>query len=204
MNTEALLRVAEMLERENPPTQDRLGPEIVAFDMSSWAEPEFSYDPKEGETAICGTSACACGHAALDPWFQERGLELALLDIHTGRQTYTVMRSAQHLTQTMAHRAREGLPQTYSILHTKPGTKIIYEAGLDGVAGFFDITPADATVMFGGIGTHRTPLEVAAVIRRFLANPANPWNEEEREAAAAEGVDLTHLEAELPSEMEVA
>ena len=204
MNTEALLRVAEMLERENPSTQDRLGPEIVAFDMSSWAEPEFNYDPKEGETAICGTSACACGHAALDPWFQERGLRLALRNPFTETQPiYTSMRSAQHLTETMAQRARENLPQHYLIVHTQPETGRIHGSGMDAVESFFGLTSYDATVLFGGIGVHQTPLEVAAVIRRFLANPANPWNEDERKAAKAEGLD-GHQPAEFPSEMEVA
>jgi hypothetical protein len=37
------------------------------FDMISW-----------GHETACGTVACAAGHAALDPWFQERGFSGAL------------------------------------------------------------------------------------------------------------------------------
>jgi len=31
---------------------------------------------EEAETNICSTAACAMGHAALHPWFQDRGLKL--------------------------------------------------------------------------------------------------------------------------------
>jgi hypothetical protein len=50
-NVEALLKVVEVLEA----TPDE------AVDLQSWT---------------CGTTACAIGHAAQDPWFIERGFKL--------------------------------------------------------------------------------------------------------------------------------
>jgi hypothetical protein len=60
MNEEALIRVADKLDGIGP--YALVGPvPTEKFDMQVWT---------------CGTSACACGHAALDPWFIERGFEI--------------------------------------------------------------------------------------------------------------------------------
>lgn len=37
----------------------------------------FDGTREDAENHICGTSACALGHCAIDPWFNERGLSLA-------------------------------------------------------------------------------------------------------------------------------
>lgn len=63
-----MLRVLEAL----PPEQH--------FDLELWA----GFVDKKGITSTdrdhlpepCGTTACACGYAALDPWFQKQGLTL--------------------------------------------------------------------------------------------------------------------------------
>jgi hypothetical protein len=49
------------------------------FDMTTWFETDVKVkvNPKTGEcTTVCGTSACALGHAALIPEFQRAGLKL--------------------------------------------------------------------------------------------------------------------------------
>lgn len=40
-------------------------PEDIRFDMHNWARENWSSE--------CGTSACLAGHAALHPWFVDRG-----------------------------------------------------------------------------------------------------------------------------------
>lgn len=55
MNKEALLKVAEILDKVNP----------EKFDLKGWK---------------CGTTACACGHAAMDPWFYEQGFSIKGLE----------------------------------------------------------------------------------------------------------------------------
>ena len=65
MNTEALLRVADLVDKD------------IQIDMSSWV-----YRPYEGTfykvndkpvmRTPCGYVACAIGHAGYDPWFNVR------------------------------------------------------------------------------------------------------------------------------------
>jgi hypothetical protein len=81
MNKERLLKTAELLARyaleDNPD---------VAFNMATWATINYS-------APLCGTSACAVGLAALDPWFQDQGLELisGSWRIHTRAELVAVL-----------------------------------------------------------------------------------------------------------------
>lgn len=72
-NEELLLLLADRLESLIAPTGGT-GP--VAFLMSDWIQPTFT----DGEQHVCGTAACALGHAALMPEFQERGLFFQRVD----------------------------------------------------------------------------------------------------------------------------
>lgn len=67
MNVEALTRLAALMRAIPARLRD---PE--KFDLSHWCS--LTYDDKGH---VCGTAACAGGWAALDPWFQERGLKLS-------------------------------------------------------------------------------------------------------------------------------
>lgn len=58
MNKPALLKLAQLLRKPLPKGVDR-------FEMRSWQS------HKE-----CGTSACAVGLAASDPWFNKRGFKI--------------------------------------------------------------------------------------------------------------------------------
>ena len=82
MNTEALLKLAELLE------EDAANPTGVKFDLGTWGKV-----PKPGVVdwllwrsprLDCGTKACAIGMACLHPWFNERGLKAAPADLSKG------------------------------------------------------------------------------------------------------------------------
>lgn len=62
MNREALQRLHDKLVGAGPYEQDGPIPS-ERLEMHQWV-------------ADCGTAACAVGHAAMDPWFQKRGLFL--------------------------------------------------------------------------------------------------------------------------------
>lgn len=62
------------------------------FDMGSWFETtieKIKVNPKTGVcTTVCGTSACALGHAALIPEFQKAGLRLVVNKDGSGHVRY--------------------------------------------------------------------------------------------------------------------
>lgn len=73
MFKEALERLIVLLERQ-PEDQP-----VDSFNLDSWYDGKDTCPTKYGfkiKAQDCGTSACAVGLAALDPWFQERGLQL--------------------------------------------------------------------------------------------------------------------------------
>lgn len=50
----------------------RTVPNDNRFDMTRWGY--------ENDESVCGTSACAAGHAALHPWFRKRGFKPQLFE----------------------------------------------------------------------------------------------------------------------------
>lgn len=60
MNRERLERLADLLEAL--PENGSAGENGMKFNLNTWM--------------TCGTVACACGHAACDPWFKRQGLRL--------------------------------------------------------------------------------------------------------------------------------
>lgn len=87
MNVEALQQMIRVLEQvENDPKLS------TSFNLDNWTEnaaspkwtnalsniAEGNADASLQVVADCGTSACACGFAALDPWFRQRGLRFEL------------------------------------------------------------------------------------------------------------------------------
>lgn len=91
-NTERLNHLIEVLHLVQD-VQDAEGRKI--FDMQDWLHGDFGVreailtSPPEARLDqilhTCGTSACAVGHAALDPWFNDQGLGLD----RNGRPYYT-------------------------------------------------------------------------------------------------------------------
>jgi hypothetical protein len=163
MNTEALLRVAELLEHHKPaPLREIANFKALGFDMQSWVwsrGPDPEWDTTT-ETNYCGTTVCACGLAALDPWFQARGF--MLIARKAGEILHTVpVRSAEELPQY----SRRGKPGTYFEVTHKD------KLGSAAVKDFFGLTRAESQDLFGDLGYHITPLLVAQNIRAFVAGP---------------------------------
>lgn len=75
INVEALKQMIRVLRevQDDEELRDR-------FDLESWFSGEAVEDGtdwKDGRLVpACGTTACACGFAGLDPWFNAQGFEL--------------------------------------------------------------------------------------------------------------------------------
>lgn len=91
MNITRMKRFEKLLRRIKPVNGHR------KFDMGSWfsatlsGPPKFTVNPRNGTCEVehaCGTSACALGHAALDPVFQRAGLRLFVCDETEGMPKY--------------------------------------------------------------------------------------------------------------------
>jgi hypothetical protein len=79
MHKERLLRLVDLLntsydgnDRGDPGNGRR-----IKFHMPSWIT--ASKSGSEVDLMTCSTAACACGSAALNPWFREQGLGLTHL-----------------------------------------------------------------------------------------------------------------------------
>ena len=169
MNSEALLRVADLLECTKPVQAWKGLPTVVAFDMSGWGDVDINDDAFGPEVTIkdvCGTSACAAGHAALDPWFQERGFRLVALDPRRPNGEADIrIKDGEHLIETALSFARRGHGLSFTILFEENKTTAMHA-----VADFFEINDAQATFLFGG-ASRATPEGVAKAIRDFVAQP---------------------------------
>lgn len=75
MNKEALLRLADKLDGSGP--YESVGPvKPETFNMNGWK---------------CGTAHCACGHAANDMWFNDRGLIIQATTSQYGVHNWTTI-----------------------------------------------------------------------------------------------------------------
>jgi hypothetical protein len=82
MNKERLLRLADKLEGKG--AYEEIGPvPTKKFKMDDWVRGDeaklmSAKHDKDGylKEIPCGTAACACGWAAIDPWFRKRGFRL--------------------------------------------------------------------------------------------------------------------------------
>lgn len=83
MNVEALNQMVRVLE--NVASNQILR---ATFDLESWSNEMWSEStikiltapiPVAEQMFECGTTACACGHAGLDPWFNQRGFKWDVL-----------------------------------------------------------------------------------------------------------------------------
>jgi hypothetical protein len=158
MNTEALLRVAELLEHLEPAPSDEIADfKALDFDMLNWAWVEMP-----GGNNHCGTSVCACGLAALDPWFRARGFVLTASSVF--EKFYDLpMRSAQELLEYSRRSHDRGMPWISFDLDHKG------KRGMEAVQAFFDLPEHQAAALFGNLASHMTPLIVAQNIRALVA-----------------------------------
>jgi hypothetical protein len=161
MNTEALLRVAEMLELYEPaPPHEIADFKALDFDMKNWAWAEM---PDPDENNYCGTSVCACGLAALDPWFRARGFVLTAYNASAILPDIIPMESAQELLEYSSGSRNRGVPWISFDLTYKG------QRGMDAVKDFFELTELQAATLFGDLGRHMSPLIVAQNIRAVVA-----------------------------------
>lgn len=76
MNIERLERMALLLRKTyGDGNTGVIGGRRVGFHLGVWHEPSPATG-FPGQFPECGTAACACGSAALDPWFQSQGFGL--------------------------------------------------------------------------------------------------------------------------------
>jgi hypothetical protein len=163
MNTEALLRVADLLELYEPaPSHEIADFKALDFDMKNWAWAEM---PDPDENNYCGTSVCACGLAALDPWFRARGFVLTATNALDILPTTVSVESAEELLEYSRESRDRGMPWISFELAYKG------QRGMDAVKAFFELTELQAVTLFGDLGPHLTPLLVAQNIRAFVAGP---------------------------------
>lgn len=147
MKADRLLRLADKLQGEGAYVE--VGPiNLEKFDLESWiGKLGGERERKVVTSAIlneCGTTACAIGHAMLDPWFRRRGL-VPKFD-----------------------------PSKEMIIPTLRGTDPTrYESLFEPVAQFFEISQENAKRLFDPYYYNRfsvTPNEVAQKIRRYVKN----------------------------------
>jgi hypothetical protein len=138
MRTELLLLLATRLEQITE-AGDRVGP--IGFDMRAW----INFKDREH---ICGTTACAMGHAALMPEFQAEGLYFR---DHTGRELFT----AEEVNRSIVEEIET--PKLVA-----GGRFITYLA----IASLFEIHDCEARTIFGG--NPRSPRQVAWQIRTLV------------------------------------
>lgn len=111
---------------------------VIGFDLDTWANPS--------NRNYCGTTACAVGHAALDPRFQENGLSMVLnyKDEHRNGTTYNHEWKSKPINNVDDIKSTNkiilndaGSTWFFSIRYTDPVTKLIYTE-FSGIDRFFD------------------------------------------------------------------
>ena len=124
------------------------------MNLTGWTLP-IHVRPGDENSAVCGTSCCAVGWAALDPWFQEQGLVLKAYDGSVDDH----VRVDDVATLIRVHgNSRCGCPYPH---HQD-------DRGYGAVATFFDIEHAMSVIIFAPDKYDR-PDDPAAVIARALA-----------------------------------
>lgn len=78
----------------------------VGFDMGSWfvgGGPDHKAELKDLIEMRCGSTACALGHAALDPWFKDRGLHIELRTPDRVRPYFEPVHANRHGMMAACH-----------------------------------------------------------------------------------------------------
>jgi hypothetical protein len=145
MRTDLLLLLATRLE-QIAEAGDRVGP--IGFDMRDWID----FEDREH---VCGTTACAMGHAALMPEFQAEGLHFR---DHTGRGLFT----AEEVNRSVVEEI-----ETPTLV---AGDRFITYLT---IASFFEIHECVARTIFGG--NPRSPRQVAWQIRTLVEKGLDAW-----------------------------
>jgi hypothetical protein len=162
MHVERLTKLAELLEAM--PEK----PAPVALDLRRWAMPSYA------EHQPCQTAACACGHAALDPWFQQQGLSLYRTTLGT-RGFYELVEPPIRTAEQLAEACRAAEGDVEFTIHELGGERHygaamrFFELSWDTCQWLFE-----ASRYFGPV----TPQLVASRIRNALEN-GEPWPDED-------------------------
>lgn len=123
MNRERLMHligVLEEVERANKP-----------FNLTHWVtgeiDPATTHNaPRTSDEEPCGTAACACGYAALDPQFQREGLRLeATFSAAFGERSHHLLEHAGEIASWSARLAA-----------APPGAVLWFDLAFDGRSGF--------------------------------------------------------------------
>ncbi len=167
MNRKRLSRLAALMDDaqaridENP---------RVRFNLNTWAD--FSPD--------CGTTACACGHAALHPWFQREGLYLMFsYDMDGEEKPIENVRHFDQIVQEAIERKKEadenGREFGYDIRLRMRG--VDQSDSMKVAAIFFGIDYNQAAHLFHPFEyrpNRATPADVARRIRTMLTMTEKP------------------------------
>lgn len=97
MNKQAMLqlvRVLEEVQAKELPINLSNWISVVPGILDNLADLSVTKDDFKELPSACGTAACACGYAALDPWFRQRGFEFYIED----DQPTVVYRTDQGIT----------------------------------------------------------------------------------------------------------
>lgn len=125
----------------------RLQKERAMFNMNKWAGHEHSVFE---ENNVCGTTCCALGHAALQPFFQKQGLQL--------RTVFTLRPKVITSYEALDRRLERDPDETLSVyLENQKG----YDAG----AELFGISRQQAFLLFNP-GRYRGRVEPRHVADR--------------------------------------
>jgi|688.fasta_scaffold848324_1 hypothetical protein len=122
----------EKLQKKNP---------VIEFDLDSWADAK-----KDKHDNYCGTTCCAVGHAALDPYFRKNGLNMFFehrayyADDWNSKQ----VRGVKDLMAADKIIRSDKFNYHFSIRYTDPVTKQIYTE-FNGVEKFFEFDHEETT-----------------------------------------------------------
>jgi hypothetical protein len=157
MHIERMTKLAELMEglaQRQAAAQAKLEP---VFDMSSWAE----VDAWDDEGNICGTSACACGHAALDPWFSGQGFHLLARLYDEDDEDRKLEEKVLYNLDDFLALVKEKRTSSFTMRYKDYG-------GFQAAEEFFGLSEGTAGILFGG--RLHTPTQVAEAIRGLLAD----------------------------------
>ncbi len=168
MNRERLSRLADLMDEVQELIDQRKA--TVGFNLNYWGDirPDLRAKSLQVETE-CGTTACACGYAALHPWFQREGLRLYLSYKHDGVNTKLDIRDPRHLNEMRQRSTEENWESFKLYLRFGNGNDSIFSKGA--VMDFFGIPVHVAERLFYPYAYERDemqPKTVAARIREVL------------------------------------
>jgi len=165
MNRERLSRLADLL--------DQIHARELPFNLKGWG----GFVMEDGDVLenlntrnmvhVCGTTACACGHAALDPWFQAQGLYLVAW--RSDSDSALPVSSVEDLNTLLTRAKDNDWPDlSFSIQYQDNEGRL--SIGWYAIEAFFDIGDETANFLFAeeSYVNRATAADVADRIRGLL------------------------------------